>query len=79
MRVPCASLTALAIGMHANQAQCLHVPHGVPLLPLCRKLPLKRALGTANRFVIMCAGLLSPPKGVELAIKVCFAHITREG
>ena len=59
--------------MHANPVQCLHVPHGVPLLPLCRKPPLKRALGTANRFVIMCGGLLSPPKGVELAIKVCAA------
>ena len=64
-------LIAVALGMRASPTQCLHVPHGVPLLPLCRKHPLKRALGTASRFVIMCGGLLSPPKGVELIIKVC--------
>jgi len=63
-------LTALALGMQASPASCQHVPHGVPLLPLCRKLPLKRALGTAGRFVVMCGGLLSPPKGVELVLKV---------
>ena len=32
MRATSAPLTALAPGTHANQAQCLHVPHGVPLL-----------------------------------------------
>ena len=44
---------------------CHHLPHGVPLLPLCLKSPLKRVLGFSNRFVLLCGGLLSPPKGLE--------------
>jgi hypothetical protein len=74
-RVACASLIALPLGIDASPAQCLHVPHGVPLLPLCRKHPFKRALGTTTRFVVMCGGLLSPPKGVELIIKVCLPRV----
>ena len=69
----------LSLGLPASRAQCRHVPHGVPLLPLCRKLPLKRVLGMAHRFVIMCGGLLSPPKGVELAIKVCTVELHARG
>ena len=44
------------------------MPHGVPSLPLCARAPNKAALGVAGRVLLLCGGLLSPPKGIETAI-----------
>jgi hypothetical protein len=56
--------------MSTHEGLCHHVPHGVPQLPLCLKSPLKRALGVSGRFVLLCGGLLSPPKGIEHVLQV---------
>ncbi len=65
------ALTVVAISdMPTTKGLCHHVPHGVPQLPLCLKAPLKRALGVSGRFVLLCGGLLSPPKGLEVVLKV---------
>ena len=55
--------------MATSDGMCRHTPHGVAQLPLCLKPPLKRVLGISNRFVILCGGLLSPPKGLERVLE----------
>ena len=52
-------------GMPSYDGMCTLVPHGVPQLPLCLNTPFKRTLGVASRFLLLCGGLLSPPKGIE--------------
>ena len=59
------STRSICAGMPTVPGLCHHLPHGVPLLPLCLKSPLKRVLGFSNRFVLLCGGLLSPPKGLD--------------
>ena len=56
-----------SVGLPAQLgAMCVHVPHGVPQLPLCAREPLKRALGvTSDTFLVLTGGLLSSPKGVD--------------
>jgi hypothetical protein len=48
---------------------CAYVPHGVPRLSRCAPEPFKKALGAGSRVLLLCGGLLSPPKGIELLIQ----------
>lgn len=50
------------------------IPHGVPDLPFVPTGAAKAALGVADETVILSYGLISPNKGLELAIRA-LAHV----
>ncbi len=45
------------------------IPHGVPDVPFVPTATAKSALGVADDMIILSYGLISPNKGLELAIR----------
>jgi glycosyltransferase involved in cell wall biosynthesis len=63
------SAAARLTSVYGIDSSRVHViPHGVPELPFIDGASVKKALGVADRQVILSFGLLGPGKGYELAI-----------
>jgi Glycosyl transferases group 1 len=60
---------------HADPAQIVCIPHGVPDRPFGRSEQFKTALGFAGRQMLLTFGLLSPGKGIESVIRALPALI----
>jgi len=60
-----------------DPAKIVYIPHGVPTPPPGSALEWKRRLGLENRTVVMTFGLLSPGKGIEVAIEAMAQAVSR--
>lgn len=58
-------------------AKITYIPHGVPTPPPGSPAEWKRRLGLENRTVVMTFGLLSPGKGIEVAIDAMARAVSR--
>lgn len=54
-----------------------YIPHGIPDVPLVDPESLKEQFGVEGRRVLLTFGLLSPGKGIEVAIKAMPAIVAR--
>jgi glycosyltransferase involved in cell wall biosynthesis len=54
-----------------------YIPHGIPDMPFVDSAQLKEQFGLEGRRVLLTFGLLSPGKGIELAIRAMPAIVAR--
>ncbi|MHB8891481.1 MAG: glycosyltransferase [Candidatus Limnocylindrales bacterium] len=72
-----AAATLLTEVYDVDPATVTVIPHGVPDLPFLDAETVKPAVGMGGRDVLLSFGLLSPGKGIELALEALPAIIAR--